>query len=76
MLYMYNWITVLCTWIIKSTILQQNIYIKKKKKMDTAQMIYDTFRFFAIIYVLQVHIDILVNAQINSWKKMYQTGKS
>ena len=34
--------------------------------MDTAQRIYDTFRFFAIIYVLQVHIDILVNAQINS----------
>ena len=34
--------------------------------MDIEQRIYDAFMFFTIIYVLQVHIDILVNAEINT----------
>ena len=32
-MYMYHWITMLCTWnTVKSTILLQNIYIKKKRR--------------------------------------------
>ena len=32
MLYMYNWITMLCTWNIVSQLYFNKIYIKKKKE--------------------------------------------